>query len=414
MVWANFEHKGKGDPALWADFYALIADLDPHILARAEMQGAADNGNAGLYAAEKALTPPGQPWLRPLGWLGSSAVAGNRTALFLRPDVFEPVSDWEHERGQLWGIPPANLTVGLVRYPGDPDCRRKICVAAAHHHYASLTGRALEAPELTKLADKRDTRDRTEACPNGRPCEAIVFYDANSYPADRLAGDVELPDLNAIPDKRHRVHRGIRNPDGTYSPDCESDRLLREAGLEDVARYLAVNDPTNIARYLAATTRGYPEQGGPGRIDRAGPGTPRRKRRGRVALAGRGAGRPLGRRRGRVAEHLAGTGRAGGPRRDHRPASAVERAHGDSPHRDDPPARHGPADRVQRARMIVVVVACAPAAASTGAARRRQRQQQHDRALTDPMDNTPARPGPLGHGDVPRQRHRERHDPRRT
>jgi hypothetical protein len=62
--------------------------------------------------------------------------------------------------------------------------------------------------------------------------------------------------------------------------------------------------------------------------------------------------------------------------------------------------------------MIVVVVACAPAAASTGAARRRQRQ--HDRALTDPMDNTPARPGPLGHGDVPRQRHRERHDPRRT
>jgi len=266
LIWANFENEGKGNPELWRDFYALIRSLEPHLLGRAEVQGAAANGKAGLQAAERALTPPDQPLLRPRGWLGPSAVSDNRTAIFIRPDVFEPVNEWEH--AAPWGIPPTNLTIRLVQYPSDPDCWREVCVAAAHHHYASPPARQLEAPELTKLADKRDTRDRTEDCPNGRPREGIVFYDANSYPADRLAGDVELPDLNAIPDKRHRVHRGIKNPDGTYSPDCHSDQTLRDAGLEDIARHLAVNDAANRARYLAATTRGYRDQGGPSRIDR--------------------------------------------------------------------------------------------------------------------------------------------------
>ncbi|MFE2426943.1 hypothetical protein ACFXJ5_09340 [Streptomyces sp. NPDC059373] len=266
LLWANFENEGKGDPKLRRDFYALVRSLEPHIFGRGEMQGTAANGKAGLHAAEEALAPPGQPLLRPRGWLGPSAVSDNRTAIFLRPDVFVPVNEWEH--GDPWGIPPTNLTVRLVQYPGDPDCRREICVAAAHHHYASPTARQREAEELTKLADKRDTRDRTGECPNGRPREAVVFEDANGFPADRLDGDVELPDFDAIPDKRHRVHRTVKAADGTYIPDCESDRTLRRAGLEDIARHLAATDEANRARYLAPTTQGYPDQGGPGRIDR--------------------------------------------------------------------------------------------------------------------------------------------------
>ncbi|WP_329317971.1 hypothetical protein [Streptomyces sp. NBC_01262] len=264
LIWANFENEGKGDKKLWRDFYTLVRSLEPHLFGRAEMQGAANNGKAGLLAAEKALTPPEQPLLRPRGWLGPPAVSDNRTGIFTRPDVFEPVNEWEH--GTPWGIPPTNLTIRLVQYPGDPDCRREICVAAAHHHYASPLARRLEADELTKLADKRDMRDRTKDCPNGRPREAIVFYDANSYPADSLDGDLQPPDLSKIPDLRHQVHRMVKGPGSTFIPDCESDRTLRRAGMEDIARHLAVTKEDD--RYLARTTAGYPDQGGPGRIDR--------------------------------------------------------------------------------------------------------------------------------------------------
>ncbi|MGW6454312.1 hypothetical protein ACWF94_00010 [Streptomyces sp. NPDC055078] len=268
VIFGNLALDGHGNKTTWTSYYNLLRSHDPHLVGRAEVKGADHNGEALLLAAEEALTPPGKPWLRPKGFLGAGATGGLRTAVFVRTDVFRPVRRGDH--GQPWGCPPTSVDLRLVPYNGDPDCLREMCFAAAHHHYASPPARQTETQELTKFADRRDPCDRTPRFPNGRPREALLVMDANSYPEPGTPGDVPLPQPRQIEDKTHVRHRFTETAPGRLVPDTYSDRALRDVGLQDIARHLALT--TGRTDVLAPTTPGYADQGGQlraCRIDRA-------------------------------------------------------------------------------------------------------------------------------------------------
>ncbi|WDN55957.1 hypothetical protein [Streptomyces clavuligerus] len=266
-IFSNFEFDGRGDEQKRAAFYKLLRELEPHLVGRAEFLGGPGGGQRRLLDAETALTPEGRPWLRPRGFIGAQAVGEFRTAAFVRTDVFTPVS--AGSIGDPTGCPPTCVTLRLVQYPGDPDCSRELTFTAAHQSYSSPPARALGAQELTRLADRRDPRDRTARYPNGRPREALLILDTNSYPEPGLPGDVPIPRPADIEDRTHLTHRFTRTGTGEWVPDTHSDRTLRAAGLQDIARHLTENGRTGV---LAPTTPGYADQGGERRacrIDRA-------------------------------------------------------------------------------------------------------------------------------------------------
>ncbi|QDY81136.1 hypothetical protein [Streptomyces qinzhouensis] len=255
--------EGHGNIRIRYDYYALLRSLDPHLVGRAEVRGA-DASEGFLFGIEEALTPEGAPCLRPKGILGGSAVADLRTAVFIRPDVFRPVRRTDPvSPGSPWGCPPTSVDLRLA---AEPEARRELVLTVAHHHYASPQARELEAQELTKAADRRDLADCTEEFPNGRPREALVVLDANSYPEPGVEGDVPPPDPSTIKDRSHVRHRFTVTESGELVPDTYSDRALRDVGLEDIARHLAV---TTGRTDVLTPAPGYADQGGPCRIDRA-------------------------------------------------------------------------------------------------------------------------------------------------
>ncbi|MEW1551801.1 hypothetical protein [Streptomyces tsukubensis] len=262
-VFGNFELEGAGDPARRKDYYDLLRSLDPHLIGRAEVRGVGP-GHDYLFAVEDALTPPGRPHLRPRTILGGPAVADLRTAVLFRPDVFRPVRRSDPQPpGSPWGCPPTSVDLRLTAYP---TATRELVFTVAHHHYASPAARALEAQELTKAADRRDHADRSGDFPNGRPREALTVLDANSYPEPGTPGDTPPPDPHSIRDLSHVTHRFVLTEDGRIIPDTYSDRILRTAGMEDIARHLAL--ATGRTDVLAPAD-GYPDQAGPCRVDRA-------------------------------------------------------------------------------------------------------------------------------------------------
>ncbi|MGW1280198.1 hypothetical protein ACWD4V_25035 [Streptomyces tsukubensis] len=262
VAFGNFQLEGGGNARARHDYYALLRSLDPHLVGRTEVRGTAASEEF-LFGIEEALTPEGEPLLRPRAILGGPAVADLRTAVFVRPDVFRPVRRTDPAPpGSPWGCPPTSVDLRLT---GTPEARRELVFTVAHHHYASPQARELEAQELTKAADRRDPADRTEEFPNGRPREALVVLDANSYPEPGAEGDVPPPDPSTIKDRSHVRHRFTTTESGELVPDTYSDRALRDAGLEDIARHLAL---TTGRTDVLAPAPGYPDQGGPCRIDR--------------------------------------------------------------------------------------------------------------------------------------------------
>ncbi|MGW1275515.1 hypothetical protein ACWD4V_00970 [Streptomyces tsukubensis] len=263
VVFGNFELEGCGNPARREEYYDLLRGLDPHLIGRTEVRGVGP-GHDYLFAVEDALTPPGRPHLRPRGILGGPAVADLRTAVFFRPDVFRPARrNNPQPPASVWGCPPTSVDLSLTAHPA---ATRELVFTAAHHHYASPPARALEGQELTKAADRRDPADRTSEFPNGRPREALIVLDANSYPAPGVPGDTPPPAPDDVRDRSHVAHRFVLTEDGRHVPDTYSDRILRTAGMEDIARHLAL---TTGRTDVLAPAAGYPDQGGPCRIDRA-------------------------------------------------------------------------------------------------------------------------------------------------
>lgn len=261
VFFGNFDHNGGGDKGKWRAFHDLVRGLDPHLILRLELTGAAGRGRAGLFAAADALTPTGNPLLRPHAVLAGPAESDNRTGLFVRPDVFKIINEWDRAASPIpWIIPPANITLELVRYSGEPDCSRQMNVAAAHQNHGMPAARDLEAQDLRRLANKPDPRDCTPDHPHVRPREALVGVDSNSNPDDPLPDDLPVPAAKDSPSPQHWGNRSRKLPSGQWGADSGSDETLRHGAFVEVGRHLASRpgtSPEARRRYLASTsTRG--------------------------------------------------------------------------------------------------------------------------------------------------------------
>ncbi|WP_433855250.1 endonuclease/exonuclease/phosphatase family protein [Streptomyces kronopolitis] len=250
LCW-NFEANGGPDHDKRSKANRLLASLDPDLLFRQEMWGA-----WGADAKGKSVMDNMEEDLALRGWLGPSS----HTAVFAAPALFSPVRGWPDKDAEtIWKMPP---TVQGLRYrPAGPDAVPLVC-ASYHHNYASSTQRHAEADWATTFADK------TWTTPIGMDVKLPVLMggDHNSYPVPGAPGDLPLPVLEEIRDRRHRVHRSCIGPDGTRRMCTCPDETLRTAGLEDVARHIAAR--TGNTRALARTVTGCASHGPDARVDR--------------------------------------------------------------------------------------------------------------------------------------------------
>ena len=91
--------------------------------------------------------------------------------------------------------------------------------------------------------------------------------DHNSHPATRGDSELPLPQLEAITDRPHLLHRSCIGPDGSRLMDTRPDETLRTTGLEDLVWYWATaehGDPAALTR----TVNACPTHGPASRIDR--------------------------------------------------------------------------------------------------------------------------------------------------
>ncbi|GAO08702.1 hypothetical protein TPA0598_04_03380 [Streptomyces lydicamycinicus] len=243
----NFERNGAGIAAKRLRAHELLASLNPHLVLRQEMWGADTNGNEIMYELEDVLG------LR--GWLGPRAC----TAVFADPRKFQPLREWP-QTGPMWVLPPTAMT---LRFTPAGSRSMPIAVASYHLNYASPTTRLAEAEWLTVWADKTWTTADGETV----RMPALLAGDNNSYPSPGVEGDVALPELKAIADRPHRLHRSFVGPGGRRVMDTRPDEALRTAGLEDVARHWA-NTRDGSAKALSRTVNGCETHGPDSRIDR--------------------------------------------------------------------------------------------------------------------------------------------------
>jgi endonuclease/exonuclease/phosphatase family metal-dependent hydrolase len=244
----NFENNGKNDPARRQAGDEVLKSLNPDLVFRQELWDAGDNGRTIFNAQARALGMHGE--------LG----VGSCTAVLINPRRFSVVRDWTHSRGPQFVLPSTALT---LRYEeAGPEAIPFIAVSY-HLNYASPTQRLLEAEWLTTWADKGwTTPDGTRVT-----LPAMFAGDGNSFPVPGAPGDPALPELLAIKNAPHRLHRSFVGPDGVRVPDTRPDDALRTAGLEDVARYWATapnGNPTALSRTVNACDTHGPDS----RIDR--------------------------------------------------------------------------------------------------------------------------------------------------
>jgi hypothetical protein len=230
----NFEDNGAGNPDRQWRANEILALLQPNLLLR---QG----GGVAVLG------------LRP--WLGERSC----TALFVDEQLFTVDREWR-EAGSAWKLPPNGLT---LRYRPAGAEAMPLMVVSYDLNYCSSSGRLTEAEELSAWADKEWTT------PKGRTVRmpALMGGDHNSYPVPRAGSELPLPQLEAITDLPHRLHRSHIGPDGTRVMDTRPDETLRTAGLEDLAWHWATavhGDPAALARTVNAS----PTHGPDSRIDR--------------------------------------------------------------------------------------------------------------------------------------------------
>ncbi|MCX4681468.1 endonuclease/exonuclease/phosphatase family protein [Streptomyces sp. NBC_01433] len=245
----NFENNGKKDPARRQAGDELLKSLNPDLVFRQELWDADENGRTVFNAQARTLGMHGE--------LGD----GSCTAVFINPRRFSVVRDWTQGRGPQFVLPPTALT---LRYEEAGADALPFIAVSYHLNYASPTQRLLEAEWLTTWADRGWTT------PNGTrvTLPAVFAGDNNSFPAPGADGDPALPELLAIKNAPHRLHRSYPGPDGARVPDTRPDAALRTAGLEDVARYWAATQngtPAAVSRTVNACDTHGPDS----RIDRA-------------------------------------------------------------------------------------------------------------------------------------------------
>ncbi|MEV4976717.1 endonuclease/exonuclease/phosphatase family protein [Streptomyces scopuliridis] len=245
----NFEVNGAGDAVKRHAMHATYAALGADLLFRQEMWDADADGGAVLAELEGILG------MR--GWVGP----GCCTAVFAKPDLFEPIRQWP-DTWPMWILPPTALTLRLR--PAGPEAV-PLLVVSYHLNYASATNRLAEAEALTVYHDQRWT------LPGGRstPLPLIAEGDNNSYRGSpRLPGQLEPPTVERARHERYFVHRSHPMPDGSRAMDTRPDDTLRAAGLIDLGRQLATERPTAAAAALAPTVNSGHRHGADYDIDR--------------------------------------------------------------------------------------------------------------------------------------------------
>lgn len=239
----NFENNGKKDPARRRAGYQMLSGLNPDLVLRQEMWDAGQDSKKVMSEAENMLG------MR--GWLGESSC----TAVFASND-FAVVQEWSTKFPYV--LPPTALT---LRYAPAGENAIPFVAVAYHLNYASTTHRLAETEWLSTWADKK------WQIPDGPAVTlpALMGGDNNSYPVPGLPGDPALPELEAIKDRPHRLHRSYVGADGVRRMDTRPDEALRTAGLQDVARHRAMaGDPRAVARTVDANDT----HGSDSRIDR--------------------------------------------------------------------------------------------------------------------------------------------------
>ncbi|WP_407286436.1 endonuclease/exonuclease/phosphatase family protein [Streptomyces sp. BP-8] len=246
MLSWNFERNGADDSERRLRAHELLVSLNPHLILRQEMWGADARGREIMYELEDVLG------LR--GWLGPRSSTG----VFADPALFQPLREWP-DVGPMWVQPPTALTFRFV--PAGFDAM-PMAVVSYHLNYASSTNRQAEAEWLTTWADKRWTT------PQGKVARvpALLAGDNNSYPSPDDE-DVPLPELRAIADEPHRVHRSVTDDTGQRVMDTRPDQVLRLAGLEDVAWHCTTARGGGD-KALARTVNACETHGPDSRIDR--------------------------------------------------------------------------------------------------------------------------------------------------
>jgi len=216
----NLEQNGLGDPGRRWAAYERIRELGVHLLFRQEMNGADLDRHALMYEAEDALG------MR--CWLSERSA----TAVFADERIFKPLGHWPTPWTRF-KLPPAAVTLQL-RAAG-PESTPPIAVAA-HLNYAVPALRDIEAGWITGFNDKWVTLPK-----DGGRQHAVMLagLDGNSYPHQRTAAEPPLPERDKIQDRPHRAHRSRTGPDGGRVVDQDPHEILHEAGVRDIAAYLA-------------------------------------------------------------------------------------------------------------------------------------------------------------------------------
>ncbi|WP_020556965.1 hypothetical protein [Embleya scabrispora] len=242
FITCNFENNGGGDRRKWRAAHEFLASLRPAALFRQEMWDALDNDGELAKRAETVLG------MR--GWVGR----GSATALYADPQVFESPRGWADSG---WQLEPTARSLRLRDTGGET-----LPIVCVSHHltYSSCTARAIEGEHLTRFLDK----DHLTGSGATVKLPAILGGDRNSYRVP-IPGGPALPNLEAIADAVHRIHRSRRGPDGVRIPDTHTDREMRAVGAEDAARHIARTHGRMAA--LAPTVIDKPSQGPAAAVD---------------------------------------------------------------------------------------------------------------------------------------------------
>ncbi|MCT9075309.1 hypothetical protein [Streptomyces fulvoviolaceus] len=255
IVSCNFELNGNGDYEAWLAMQQRLAGLRPTILCRQETFGYAPTGRgATLFGESKRIT-------KLAGDLGPGKHA---TALYYDPKVFDQLTLWDTE-WPGWLLHPTAMTL-RVRGTQDVD----VVVGCAHLSYNSATKRVAEAEDLTRLADRVETYQSEGGSVKRKLPVLALGMDTNSYidPARLVPGELPIPRLEEIKDPPHRAHRSYEIAPGERVMDSRPDRTLLTAGLEDVARHVALLPGGPGLAAVAATVDECDTHGPAHRVDR--------------------------------------------------------------------------------------------------------------------------------------------------
>lgn len=253
VVTCNFELNGRGDRSKWLAMHERLARLNATILCRQE-----NNGHTPVGAGRTLFNES----KRILGLAGELGPQRGSTALYYDPEVFDQITVWDTDN---WRLHPTAMTL-RVRGTKDID----MVAASAHLSYNSPELRAIEASDVTRLADRVETYPTPDAQVSRKLPVLAIGMDANSYvDKNRLVlGEASIPTLEQIKDAQHRAHRSYEIAPGQRVMDSRPDRTLLIAGLEDAARHAALlpNGPGLAA--VAPTVDAWETHGPAHRVDK--------------------------------------------------------------------------------------------------------------------------------------------------